>query len=370
MVKRVGPAVCCVTLLAAFSATAEDREISFDVYGDWRAIVTEVQGGQETWRVCRAVTGGDGYPVLEINARQYDAGPPDFYPHVTLHEHAPRGYDTLMKDGDSVTFGFDDGDSYPATATAGFDEEGFRTAQASPAQQAMLYVLQGMRRAGQLDITAPGGVAYTASLRGFTAAYGKIAEACEFSTMGVITPLAEGLSEGGYASGDSGDDGTLLFEEHGAWRIQAEEFDNGGGAMVRECFASVPADTTRRISFGVNSLELAPPDSYPPVTLSEAVPETVTPMAKPGAVIQFAFDTGFVAPGEVMTDVVQEGARFVDLVVKPGYRDIVLREMRRGAQLWVFVDNQVIYQTSLDGFSASYADMARVCEFTTKGILD
>lgn len=370
MIKWVGAALCCVTFVAAFGAMAEDREVSYDNYGDWRAIVTQVQGGEETWRVCRAITGGDGNPTLEVYARQYDAGPPDLYPQVTLHEHAPRGYNTLLKDGDGVTFLFDDGDSYPAVATAGFDEEGFRAAQASPDQQAMLYVLQGMRRAGQLDVTAPGGVAYSASLRGFTAAYGKIAEACQFSTMGVITPLADQQSENGDASGDSGDDGTLLFEQHGVWRIQAEEFDNGGGAMVRECFASVAADMTRRLSFGVNSLELAPPDSYPPLTLSEAVPETVTPMAKSGAFVQFAFDTGFVAPGEVMTDVVQEGTHFVDLVVKPGYRDIVLREMRRGANLWVYADNQVIYQTTLDGFSASYADMARVCEFTTKGVLD
>lgn len=353
MEKWVGASVCCVTFLAAFSAVAEGREVSYDVYGDWRAIVTQVQGGEETWRVCRAITGGDGDPVLEIYARQYDAGPPDLYPHVTLHEHASRGYDTLLKAGDMVTFLFDDGDSYPAAATAGFDEEGFGTAQVSPGQQAMLYVLQGMRRAGQLDITAPGGVVYSASLRGFTAAYGKIAEACEFSTMGVTTPLADGQSESGDASGDSGDDSALLFEEHGAWRVQAEEFDNGGGAIVRECFASVAADTSRRLSFSTNSLELAPPDSYPPLTLSEAVAETVTPMAKLGSIIQFAFDTGFVVPGEVMTDVVQEGTHFVDLAVKPGYRDIVLREMHRGTTLWVYADNQVIYQTSLDGFSAS-----------------
>lgn len=364
MLKWTGAfALAALAFATAFGASAEAREVSYDTYYDWRAIVTQVSGGEETWRECRAVTGGDGDPVLEISFRQYDAGPPDFYPSVTIREHASRGYDTLMKDGDAVTFVFDDGDSYPARATAGFDAEGFRNAQATPAQDVTLYVLQGMRRAGLLDIVAPGGRLYSASLRGFTAAYGKIAEGCGFSTIGVIDPLPDD------ASGDAGDESALLFAEHGVWRIQAEEFDNGG-EIVRECYASIPADTTRRLTFAHNSLEATPPDSYPPLILSEAIAENDAPMAQAGSLIQFAYDTGLVVPGDVMTDTVVEGARYVDLAVKPGYRDLALREMRRGATIWVYADSQVIYQTALNGFSETYSDMARVCEFTTEGVLD
>lgn len=356
--------VAALSMLAA-TAWADDREVSYDVYGDWRAIVTQVTGGEETWRTCRAVTGGDGDPVLEIAARQYDAGPPHLYPPATIHEYAPRGYNTLMKDGDAITFVFDDGDSYPAVATAGFDDDGFRFANAAPGPDAALYVLQGMRRAGALDITAPGGLVYSASLRGFTAAYGKIAEACEFSTMGVITPSPDGGGDGG----DAGDDGAVLFEEHGVWRIQAEDFESDG-AMIRECYASIPADTARRLNFAHNSLEATPPDSYPPLILSESVADTAAPMAQTGSYIQFAYDTGLILPGEVMTDTEVEGVRYVDLAVRGGYRDLALREMRRAVTLWVYADSQVIYQTALNGFAETYGDMARVCEFSTKGVLD
>lgn len=355
----LGLSVAAQPMLASAGRIVEDH-----AYKDWRAIVLESEGGEETWRDCIAMTGGDGLPVLEVVARQYDAGPPYSFPLVQIREQAPRHYSTLLQEGGRVDFVFDDGDSYSGTAFNDVVEDVFQSGTASPPVEDMLYVLQGMRRAGQLDVSFEGQLLLEASLSGFTAAYGKIAEACEFSTMGVIDPLPEGVELGG----DAGDDSDLLFEQFGVWRAQAETFDNGG-TWVTECFASIPENTQRTMSFGVNTLEYFPPESYPPLMVSEVIAETAVPMVAKGGLVQFSFDTGLIVPGEVMTDSTHEGTRYIDIAVKSGYRDLALREMARATALWVYGDGQVIYQTQLDGFRAAYGAIAKVCEFTTEGVL-
>ena len=352
----------------ATPASAQGRQVSYDTYGDWRASVMQVESSEESWRECRASTGGDGLPSLSVEFRQYDAGPPDFFPPVEIRESAARGYKTQMQQGGQVTFTFDDGERYAAIARNDIAEGVFQTATASPDQSQTLSVLQGMRRAVRLDIAFQGNLVLSASLKGFTAAYGKVAEACGFSTVGVISALPDS-HQSNAPRGDAGDTGTLLFEQFDHWRAQAEDFESDG-TIVRECTASVPADKDRRLSFGWNALEAAPPDSFPPLILSEAISESIAPMVGPDARIRFAFDTGMVLPGAVMTYLSQDGIRYIDLVVQPGYRDVALRELTRAGTLRVTGDGSVIYQTPVSGFAKTYSAIARVCEFTTNGVLN
>lgn len=340
----------------------EGRIVSDDTYKDWRAIVMQVEGGEETWRECSAMTGGDGEPVLEVTARQYDAGPPYSYPRVQIFEQAPRHYNTLMQEGGRVDFVFDDGDGYSGIAFNDVVEDVFQAANASPSDEDMLFVLQGMRRAGQLDVSYEGQLLLQASLSGFTAAYGKIAEACEFSTMGVIAPLPDEQSSGGGV-------GAFMSEQHGVWHAQALVFDNAG-SLVTECFASVPETAGRSLSFGVNTLEYFPPEDYPVLMLTEEVAETEAPMVSVGGPVQFAFDTGLVVPGEIITNVAHDGTRFIDVGVAFGYRDVALREVSRAETLAIYGDGVVIYQSALDGFRGAYTAVAKACEFTTAGVLE
>ncbi|AXS40809.1 hypothetical protein [Breoghania sp. L-A4] len=156
-------------------------------YRDWTVTAETVDTGEDIRVTCKAHTGGDGDPVVSVTLSNGDAGPPYAYPSVAIEEHAPRHHTTLMQDGDTINFLFDDGDSAATSAVAGFDEDGFAEAEAGFYDMpGNLQMLQGMRRAGQIEVIRGRDIVYTASLNGFTAAYGKMAEACGFSTIGVI----------------------------------------------------------------------------------------------------------------------------------------------------------------------------------------
>ncbi|WP_106745083.1 hypothetical protein [Yoonia maritima] len=161
-------------------------DIEYWDYNDWRVIIETVDTGEDTRVFCTALTGGDGMPSLRIDVSNGDALPPAYYPAPTLYETAPRGYETLMKDGQRVLFEFDPDNITEGFVTAGFDDDGIRFAYAQAHQDDSLWLLQSMRQAAQLWITLDGEVVYGASLAGFTASYGKIAEQCGFSTVGVI----------------------------------------------------------------------------------------------------------------------------------------------------------------------------------------
>lgn len=179
-------ATACSAFVTTALVHAEDKVTYFD-YRDWSvtidAFVTE---DGETRTVCSARTGGDGDPTLSIEISDGDAGPPDAYPFVAFVERAPRGYNTMMQDGDRITFLFDDGDSYAGAAFQTADIDGFPYVSASPDYDSQLFVLQGMRRAGQLEIIRANEVVYAASMNGFSAAYLKVVDACGFSGVNVI----------------------------------------------------------------------------------------------------------------------------------------------------------------------------------------
>jgi hypothetical protein len=172
-----------LALLAAPSAHAAEQY--FD-YKDWTVRVEAVDTGEDLRITCSMWTGGDGDPTVGFTLANGDALPPDVFPGVQLTERAIRGHATVLQNEEKVTFVFDDGDSAQASVYADFDEDGFAFAQTSFPFEDNQRVLQAMQRNGQIDITGPGGLVYTASLSGFTASYRKVAEQCGFPVDGVV----------------------------------------------------------------------------------------------------------------------------------------------------------------------------------------
>jgi hypothetical protein len=91
-----------------------------------------------------------------------------------------------MQDGDPITFAFDDGTKIAATTAGWIDDDGIATARTQFLKPVQLQALQAMRHSSSVTISGPKGEIYIASASGFTAAYGKMAEQCGFTTEGVI----------------------------------------------------------------------------------------------------------------------------------------------------------------------------------------
>jgi hypothetical protein len=122
-----------------------------------------------------------------IEVSNGDAGPPDFYPVPILKDVVIRGYPTVLKDGQQVVFKVDDGTDVFGTVISGYDESEFPWVIAQPTQNDSLRLLQAMRLSNQVSFIVDGEpFHFNASLAGFTASYGKIAEQCAFPTAGVI----------------------------------------------------------------------------------------------------------------------------------------------------------------------------------------
>jgi hypothetical protein len=168
-------------LLAAM--TASPALASFWTYGDWRVSVTPQESEQDSYLNCRASTGGDGDPVLELNVFSGDGGPPYSYPMAVVVERAPRSYATAMQQGQPVDFVFDFDRSFAITATAAswFDQDGFAVADTNLRHEDHLPMLRAMKQGNWVEIWAGNTMLYEASLKGFTAAYGKMMDECGFS---------------------------------------------------------------------------------------------------------------------------------------------------------------------------------------------
>lgn len=173
-------------LLAAFALPAAAEERAYFDYRDWTTTVARVDTGEDVRIVCAAGTGGDGMPSLSIELSNGDVPPPDAFPPVMLRETAPRRNKTQMQDGQAVRFVFDDGLVLEGKVYGGFTEDGIAFAEAQVEYDDAQTALKAMRRARSLVVEAAGETVYTASLNGFTAAYGKMAEQCGFTTAGVI----------------------------------------------------------------------------------------------------------------------------------------------------------------------------------------
>lgn len=170
---------CCL----ANTAGAAEQYFSFK---DWNVLVETVDTGEDLRVTCSMWTGGDGEPTVGFSLSNGDALPPDIFPGVQLMERAVRGHRTVLKNGHSVNFVFDDGDSARASVYADLDQDGFAFAETSFPFEDNQRVLQAMQRNGLIDIVGPEGLVYSASLSGFTASYRKVAEQCGFPVDGVI----------------------------------------------------------------------------------------------------------------------------------------------------------------------------------------
>ena len=155
-------------------------------YGDWNVHVEGVDTGED-WRVtCTAWTGGDGDPRVQLEITNGDAGPPGYYPAVSIYESAPRGHNTKMQNGQAVTLIIDQSIDYYALVNGYFDEDGILQVDATVRWQDAPYVLLGMKSGSQMDVRLLSPVqasmrVYLASLKGFTAAYGKMMDSCGHS---------------------------------------------------------------------------------------------------------------------------------------------------------------------------------------------
>jgi hypothetical protein len=183
---RLGLTLTVLAAVACASSALAQNDEQFFAFQDWHVRSDSVDTGEDLRTLCRMWTGGDGMPTLAVEISDGDALPPDFYPGASVEETAVRGYSTVLQDGETVTFVFDTGERIPALVRAGISDEGFAIASSEFAEPDKLRALKAMRASGGIDILASSGVFYHASLSGFTAAYGKLAEQCGFTTVGVV----------------------------------------------------------------------------------------------------------------------------------------------------------------------------------------
>ena len=150
-------------------------------YKDWHVSVERIDTGEDLRVTCYAHTGGDGDPVWALEISNGDAGPPDFFPVPRLVEIAPRHYETVMQDQQDVKFQFDTGNTVLGRATAYLNNEGLFQAESTPDNNSVLSMLMAMRRGSKMEAIVEQQVVATASLSGFTAAYGKMMDECGFA---------------------------------------------------------------------------------------------------------------------------------------------------------------------------------------------
>lgn len=172
----VAAALCA---LAAPSAAFESWS-----YKDWFVFTDTSEGGRVV--ECTAQTGPDGGPFIRVITSDADTKPPGLYPAVGYLEPGLRGVPTDLQDGDRVRFVLDDGRVFEAIGAATLTSEGIPQGLAMMEFAGRQPLLQAMRNGRRVDVMRGSEMLLGASLSGFTAAYGKLAEQCRFPTVGVI----------------------------------------------------------------------------------------------------------------------------------------------------------------------------------------
>ncbi|WP_162617211.1 hypothetical protein [Litorivita pollutaquae] len=175
----------CAGVICAAAGTAGSAQ-GFWEYEDWRVWVEEVDTGEDLRRTCTAMTGGDGDPSVSIAFSNGDAGPPTVFPSVVIREHAPRHYQTGMRDGQAAYVRFDDEDTVEGVVRGYLDEGVFEVAEITYHHPVSQWVLEAMRRNYQMDTVVEHKVYFSAFLNGFSAAYLKAAVECGFDGSGVL----------------------------------------------------------------------------------------------------------------------------------------------------------------------------------------
>lgn len=170
-----------LALVLATAAPAAATAAEYWDYRDWHVMVEAVDTGEDLRRYCTAYTGGDGMPTLRVDVSDGDAGPPFYYPMATVSETAHRHYLTQMEPGQTVEFLFDNGGAAYGSATTWINDEGLASAESRLEPSAHLPMLQMMKAGRRVEIRAGGQPVLSASLKGFTAAYGRMMDECGFS---------------------------------------------------------------------------------------------------------------------------------------------------------------------------------------------
>lgn len=173
------------TILALFAPSTVAA--GFWEYKDWRVITEDQISEEHDARTCTAVTGGDGLPSLSLSVYSLDGGPPYDYPKPTLHESAIRGHTTQVQNGQAVGFVFDRQAVFYGIANGYLDAEGFAHAKAATRWEDTRNILLWMKSGQAIDVLtvqpySAGEQILQVSLRGFTAAYGKMMDECGFTT--------------------------------------------------------------------------------------------------------------------------------------------------------------------------------------------
>ena len=339
---------------AAAPVTADD----YYEYGDWRLSVGAVDTGEDIRVTCRASTGGDGDPVLSMTVSNGDAGPPDFYPDVVLSEHAVRGFDTMLQDGETVTFVADDGDSMTGTARRWVNDEGFIEAQAMVEQSQTLFALQAMERAGQFEIVSGGRLIYTASFHGFRDAYSHMMSACGFSTEGVIAAY----------EGYEVEQAPTEFFHYKSWHVMIQDTSNTEHSITT-CLAYTGTEGTTGITISTEMRDGEPPFTLPSILIGDAPLEEdgATP-ADASIYVSFDDGRGLAVDGQRWIDAngaLQANALFYDdRLLLP-----LLRAMRGGREIYVSTDDRLVARHSLMGFTAAYGKIAEQCRFSADNVI-
>ncbi|AZV79147.1 hypothetical protein EBB79_15530 [Parasedimentitalea marina] len=167
--------------LAIVGAPAVPATAGYWNYNDWHVSTDQIDTGEDLRVTCYAHTGGDGDPVWSLEVSNGDAGPPDFFPAPRLVEIAPSRHQTQMYDQQDITFEFDSGTTIQGIAEAHVNNEGFFQAESGPQYNSVVSMLIAMRRGNTVEALGDGEVIATASLAGFTAAYGKMMDECGFT---------------------------------------------------------------------------------------------------------------------------------------------------------------------------------------------
>ena len=170
----------CLFALALATVPALPAAADYWNYKDWHVSVEKIDTGEDLRITCFAHTGGDGDPVWALEVSNGDAGPPEFFPSPRVIEIAPRHHRTTMQDQQSIQFQIDAGSTIQGESFAYLNDDGLFQAEGVPLHNSILSMLILMRRGHELEARAGSRLIATASLAGFSAAYGKMMDECGF----------------------------------------------------------------------------------------------------------------------------------------------------------------------------------------------
>lgn len=178
---RLATTCACAVLGASYASASDYWE-----YQDWSVAAAERITEEHDWLDCTAWTGGDGDPLIRLEVTRDDVGPPESYPQLTLTSVSPRGLAPLMPNGQAVGFLIDQQVVFYGLAYTDFNEDGLLETTVQVRWDNALDVIRWMQAGTHLDahLVRPydgGQHIMRVSLAGFTAAYGKMMDACGHS---------------------------------------------------------------------------------------------------------------------------------------------------------------------------------------------